>query len=131
MATRSAIITINPDGESYSGIYSHSDGYPAWLGHILLTFFNTQESAHALIALGDISQISRDGEVTAYHRDCGENKEETSAVQAERPSAVAAMIGHDNHIYVFECGRWRHNGDLLTEVLTRPEIAKEIQILFP
>lgn len=123
MSTRSAIITINPD-KTYSGIYCHSDGYPSWNGYLLQTFFNTEESAQALVALGDISAITRDGIAHPYNDD-------SPAIQAERPSQVAKMIGHDGHIYVFERDHWRHNGDLLTEVLQRPDIQKEIQDFFP
>lgn len=122
MSTRSAIITINPDRKSYSGIYCHSDGYPSWNGFLLQKFFNTEESARSLVSLGSISAISKDGTVHDYG--------DEEPTQAESPMQVANLIGHDNHIYVFECGQWKHNGESLKEVLEKPEIQSEIKQFF-
>ena len=39
----------------YIGIYHHSDGYPEYLGELLLTYYDTEEKLDKLISLGDIS----------------------------------------------------------------------------
>lgn len=71
MSTRAIIITHLP-GQPYRSIYSHSDGYPDWLGRALRAYFNDPAKAAALIDLGDISGIADDGSVSAYYRDRGE-----------------------------------------------------------
>ena len=54
MATRSCIGIQLPD-ESILSVYHHWDGYPAWLGRILKTHYNTKEEVSALIDGGDMS----------------------------------------------------------------------------
>lgn len=115
MATRSAII-IQHDSK-FIGIYCHSDGYPEWNGKILLEHYNTHESALALISLGSLSSIARDGTPTAYHRDKGESWDSVSPTVAASFSAVSSSIGHDDHIYLFQDGRWLHNGKCLAQRL--------------
>lgn len=71
-------------------VYCHSDGYPSYLGKMLLEHYNTTELATALVNLGDISMVRerlapdegeehsfktpvregpKGGVTTAYHRD--------------------------------------------------------------
>ena len=57
MATRSCIAVKLADG-SFRGVYCHSDGYPSWVGRYLNDYFNSQEDAEALIAMGDLSQLA-------------------------------------------------------------------------
>ena len=125
MSTRSAIICQTPTG--YAGIYSHSDGYPAWTGNILHHRITTQEQASTLVALGSIRGIDCLGEAEAYVRDCGETpSEENAPATGVTAAKVAEQIGHDGHIYVFENGAWSHNGSSLIEVLSRPEVRRQI-----
>ena len=53
MSTRCRI-AIN-DGDSFRSIYCHYDGYPRYVGNVLLKYYNSKEMATKLIDLGDIS----------------------------------------------------------------------------
>ena len=56
MGTRSTIGILNQDG-SVGTIYCHWDGYPAWVGKILLAHYNEEAKVRDLIALGDLSSM--------------------------------------------------------------------------
>jgi hypothetical protein len=82
-------------------VYCHSDGYPSYLGKMLLEHYNTPELATALIDLGSLSMVRerlapdegethtfdtpvrhgpKGGVTTAYHRDRGDDLEIDSEV---------------------------------------------------
>lgn len=126
MSTRSAIImkTDNPDGlKRYRGIYCHFDGYIDYVGKVLKEHYTDIDKVQALIDLGDISILDTEispnptlphsfnnrqkGVVLAYHRDRGEPLHIAFGPTAKN---VANQIGHNDHVYVFENGRWTHNG---------------------
>lgn len=54
MATRSRIGVVLPDGKVKS-IYCHWNGYPDGVGQTLVSKYNSQSKAEALVALGDSS----------------------------------------------------------------------------
>ena len=54
MATR-ARIGIELKNGSVLSVYHHWDGYPAWLGRILKTHYNTRQQVSELIDGGDMS----------------------------------------------------------------------------
>ena len=89
MSTHSSIGVIEEDG-TLKYVYCHSDGYPSYLGRMLLTYYNTPELATALVDLGSLSMVRerlapdegerhtfkkpvregpKGGITTAYHRD--------------------------------------------------------------
>ena len=89
MSTHSYIGVIEEDG-TLKYVYGHSDGYPSYLGRMLLTYYNTPELATGLVNLGDLSMVRerlapdkgechtfkkpvregpKGGITTAYHRD--------------------------------------------------------------
>ncbi len=89
MSTHSYIGVIEEDG-TLKYVYCHSDGYPSYLGRMLLTYYNTPELATGLVNLGNLSMVrerlapdkgeyhtfkkpvregSKGGITTAYHRD--------------------------------------------------------------
>ncbi len=89
MSTHSYIGVIEEDG-TLKYVYCHSDGYPSYLGRMLLTYYNTPELATGLVNLGDLSMVRerlapdkgerhtfkkpvregpKGGITTAYHRD--------------------------------------------------------------
>ena len=43
------------ENNSITYIYNHSDGYLEYLGRMLLGYYNSEEKAKALVALGDVS----------------------------------------------------------------------------
>ena len=51
MSTHSYIGVIEEDG-TLKYVYCHSDGYPSYLGRMLLTYYNTPELATGLVNLG-------------------------------------------------------------------------------
>ena len=82
-------------------VYCHSDGYPSYLGKMLLEHYNTPELATALVDLGSLSMVrerlapdegethtfdtpvrhgTKGGVTTAYHRDRGDDLEIDSVV---------------------------------------------------
>jgi hypothetical protein len=65
MSTRS-LISVKV-GDSVRTIYCHSDGYPEHHLPILTTHYNTQEKAEALVALGDLSSLSKSPECPQGH----------------------------------------------------------------
>ena len=56
MSTRSNIGIVNGDG-SVKAIYCHFDGYPAYVGRILLEHYNVVERIEELIDGGDMSSL--------------------------------------------------------------------------
>lgn len=89
MSTHSYIGVIEKDG-TLKYVYCHSDGYPSYLGRMLLTHYNAPELAIGLVNLGDLSMVRerlapdkgerhtfkkpvregpKGGITTAYHRD--------------------------------------------------------------
>ncbi len=118
MSTRSAIIAHLPATNIYRGIYCHNDGYidaPHGVGHVLHTHFRDRAKVEQLIALGDISSLgaeigekhnfneNRDGVCRAYHRDHGDD---FNVADGPTWAEVAAQIGHNGYVYVFENDRW-------------------------
>jgi len=91
MATRATISVLDPTTGRYLTIYSHWDGYPAHLGHMLTRHYNTHEKALELVRMGNASSIypnlgerhrfdidqnkvsEHDKVCTFYGRDRGEN----------------------------------------------------------
>lgn len=58
MSTHSYIGVIEEDG-TLKYVYCHSDGYPSYLGRMLLTYYNTPELATGLVNLGDLSMCGQ------------------------------------------------------------------------
>lgn len=56
MSTHSYIGVIEEDG-TLKYVYCHSDGYPSYLGRMLLTYYSTPELATGLVNLGDLSMV--------------------------------------------------------------------------
>lgn len=134
MGTRSAIIV--KVGNKYKGIYCHWDGYPdgTGVGYHLHNFYNSQERAEALIALGDLSTLKENLEppegvthtfdapyiedvkanratskvTVAYGRDRGETDPEICKPKIGKTiKQVEDMICDFAHSYVFANGKWK------------------------
>jgi len=121
MATRSRIGMEQPNGEVRS-IYCHWDGYPEGVGATLQEHYTNPEKVEALIALGDISSLSRcvsvnipgvthtfdnpDPDVTvAYHRDRGE---EFRAPRVDSSVEAFSRSDIEEYGYVFtRAGEWK------------------------
>ena len=57
MSTRASIARVTEQGEIKS-IYSHSDGYPSYLGKILANNYSSVETLEAMFELGDVSFLA-------------------------------------------------------------------------
>lgn len=105
MSTR-ALIGIY-DGKTLRVIYNHSDGYPAWLGKMLLSNYNSTEKAAALIDLGAVSCVYErlapnpgethsfdhraKGVTIAYARDRGQEKQISQYAVSSVDDAIKQM----------------------------------------
>jgi hypothetical protein len=72
MATRSRI-GIQLSDESVLSCYHHWDGYPEWLGRILVTHYNTKDKVAELIDGGDMSVAWNDENQPEYYSQRGED----------------------------------------------------------
>ena len=89
MATRSVIGKYNNTTGGVKSVYCHYDGYPEYVGKILVNHYNTPEKVTKLISMGDISSLEKSigkkhdfnmpynekeklGYTTFYHRDRGD-----------------------------------------------------------
>lgn len=123
MSTRSHISIMNDDG-SIELIYCHWDGYPEGVGQCLVDYYNTEEKARELIALGDISSLERRiapfasethtfenpaNDVTvAYHRDRGESWEDMQPRKFENLFEALKYYEESwaEYWYIFRNGSW-------------------------
>jgi len=71
MSTRAIVGKLENNG-TIKSIYVHSDGYPKYVGKLLLNYYKDAESLDSLMILGDISMLYRDTNTTIYYgRDRG------------------------------------------------------------
>jgi hypothetical protein len=119
MATRSTI-TVRTGENERKKIYCHWDGGLDHNGRILKEFYNTQEKAEALIALGDLSSLGEmiappegaehsfknryPGVCVAYGRDRGEKDTEA------RVLANGQTGNREEYNYLFVNGEWTLDG---------------------
>ena len=119
MATRSRIGIKEPNG-TITSIYVHWDGYPSHHGPLLLNHYTTEESVRGLLALGDMSGLSKTVETSKFYaRDRGE--ELTPAYNGDIESLNTEEYG-----YLFTPGEgwaWWDNGREMGALL--PEHCEE------
>ena len=129
MSTRAHIVKKLKDGK-YIGIYHHSDGYPEYLGELLLTYYDTEEKLDKLISLGDMSfagPIPED-DPKLWDRQFGYESDKCRTYKGRGESGCDARVGDledfigEDFTYVFEDGKWtfynwdEFMGDLAGEV---------------
>lgn len=104
MSTRGAIgIQI---GNKIHGIYSHFDNYLDHTGVILFENYDREKTLQ-LIQEGDMSSIGENIESCEfYHRDRGENKEDTSAEVFDTIQEFLKHFGNDYMYYMDENDVW-------------------------
>lgn len=117
MSTNSTIAVKTHNG--YKAIYCHNDGYPSYMYPMLRDWYDTEERATALVALGDASFIAKrlvpsqasghsfdhpeEGVSIFYHRDRSEpwtQNEPTFYLTKEE------VLSSQYYTYVFEDGAW-------------------------
>ena len=130
MATRSNIGIVNLD-DSITAIYCHWDGYPEYVGKMLLNHYNTDDIVNGLMNLGNLSILSeslhsttginlysdnnrhtfnnpQDGVCVAYGRDRGEQN--VDSVIYEDLGQYEDMAGDTlaEYHYLFDDGKWMY-----------------------
>ena len=129
MSTRAHIVKKLKDGK-YIGIYHHSDGYPEYLGELLLTYYDTEEKLDKLISLGDMSFAGAipEDDPKLWDRQFGYESDKCRTYKGRGESGCDARVGDledfigEDFTYVFEDGKWtfynwdEFMGDLAGEV---------------
>ena len=136
MATRSNIGIVNLD-KSITGIYCHWDGYPEYVGKMLLNHYNNDDIVNGLMNLGDLSILSeslysdnnrhtfnnpQDGVCVAYGRDRGDTGSDSRTFED---------LGEYEHFgsgvdyqYLFENGKWMYRN--VNKTLGWKELTAEV-----
>jgi hypothetical protein len=118
MSTRSNIGIRETDG-TVKTIYCHWDGYPQYVGRLLLTYYTTEQDVRGLLDLGDISELKPTlSEVVAYHRDRGEPKADVHTF------APGSRVRENDFAYVYDVAesRWYWCEDSELNVLTQEDV---------
>ncbi len=121
MGTRSNIGIVNTD-KSITSIYCHWDGYPEYVGRILLNYYTTSDRVNKLMQLGNLSQLCEDmcpteshtfdkpepGVCVAYGRDRGERN--VDSVICEDLGQYEDLGGDTgtSYQYLFEDNKWMY-----------------------
>jgi hypothetical protein len=122
MATRSNIGIVNDDG-SITGIYVHWDGYPEYVGKILLNHYNTSGIVCELMDLGDLSSLNEnlycddnnhsfnnpvDGVCVAFGRDRGEKNADSKSFTNISEFEKYVNRTTADYQYLFNNGKWQY-----------------------
>ena len=130
MATRSNIGIVNEDG-SITGIYCHYDGYPEYVGKMLLNHYTTSDIVNGLMNLGDLSILSESlysttginlysdnnrhtfdnpqkGVCVAYGRDRGEQNVDSVIYEDLGQYEDMAADTLAEYQYLFEDSKWMY-----------------------
>ena len=119
MATRSNIGIVNLD-KSITGIYCHYDGYPEYVGKMLLNHYNNDDIVNGLMNLGDLSSLSEklystdfhtfdepeEGVCISYGRDRGEGG--TNSRTFEDLGEYEHFGSGVDYQYLYEDGKWMY-----------------------
>lgn len=113
MSTHCLICRKNAD-TSYDYIYCHWDDYYEHAGNILLKYYNTKEKVDDLIALGDLSSISKKlNPTTDSHSFDNPEPDVCVAYGRDRhkkdvgPHHCAAIdLNEEEYVYLYEDGEW-------------------------
>ena len=121
MATRSNIAIVNQD-KSISSIYCHWDGYPEYVGKMLLNHYTTSDIVNELLNLGNLSNLDKnvnpteshtfdkpqDGVCVAYGRERGEKDQEAIVFEDLGEFEDGASNSWADYQYLFEDGKWSY-----------------------
>ncbi|MBN4051393.1 post-segregation killing protein PndC [bacterium AH-315-M05] len=128
MSTRSSISVTTEDGKVRT-VYCHWDGYPAWVGKLLLDHYNSQEKAEKLVELGDISSLDKSIEKPKTHSYDNPVEGHTVFYGRDRGERDTGFTGYDSlgealrkkgqlYNYQWKDDKWYVNGHVNAE-LTR------------
>ena len=107
MSTRSVIAVQTEDG--IKAAYCHHDGYPSWVGYILLHHYNSQEQVEELVANGHMDSLHKTLESCVFHhRDWDRDWEKCKpAVHDTMVDFCETWCTFDREwAYLFRDGQW-------------------------
>ena len=121
MATRSNIAIVNED-KSISSIYCHWDGYPEYVGKLLLNHYTTSDIVNELLKLGNLSTLDKNvnptdihtfdkpqsGVCIAYGRERGEKDQEAIVFEDLGEFEDSARNSWADYQYLFDNGKWSY-----------------------
>ena len=121
MATRSNIAIVNQD-KSITSIYIHWDGYPEYVGKLLLNHYHNDDIVNGLMNLGNLSILAenvnptdihtfdkpQDGVCVAYGRDRGENGQEAIVFEDMGEFEDSTSNSWVDYQYLFDNGKWSY-----------------------
>ena len=121
MATRSNIAIVNED-KSISSIYCHWDGYPEYVGKLLLNHYNNVGIINELLDLGNLSNLDKnlystdihtfdkpeEGVCVAYGRERGEKDQEAIVFEDLGEFEDSASNSWADYQYLFDNGKWSY-----------------------
>jgi len=137
MATRSNIAIVNQD-KSISSIYCHWDGYPEYVGKILLYNFNNVGVLNELLKLGNLSTLAENVNPThihtfdkpqsnvciAYGRERGEKDQEAIVFEDLGEFEDSAKNSWVDYQYLFDNGVWSYRN--VNDTLGWRELTSEV-----
>lgn len=102
-----AKIGLQKKGNKYiRAIYNHYDGYPKYLGSILLNNYDTEEKVEELIDLGNASFIKETVETSKFY---GRDMKRKNNIETELYSNENDFISESGiyeYLYLFKNGEW-------------------------
>jgi len=121
MATRSNVAIVNED-KSITSIYCHWDGYPEYVGKILLYNYKSTNIVNELLKLGNLSQLCENIHPTeshtfdkpqtnvcvAYGRERGEKDQEAIVFEDLAEFEDSAKNSWADYQYLFDDGKWSY-----------------------
>lgn len=138
MSTRASIAVLDDETGEITSVYNHSDGYPSYVGKLLLEHYNSYDKARALVALGDISVLDEsiekpeghsfenrvDGYTVFYGRDRGETLTEAKVHKSWREYMMTLADSWYDYAYLYSRGEWLYM-PMYHQELTREIVNKE------
>jgi hypothetical protein len=104
MSTNSRIGKLNEDG-TVTSIYCHWDGYPSYVGKILVENYDNTTAVNKLIDLGNISELNETIDtVVAYKRDRNETKCEPLVHSSAQWPGFSSVY---HYLWIPAEGRWK------------------------
>lgn len=128
------IVRTNSESPGYLMSYINFDGYPSYVGRLLLSHYNDHRRALVLVNLGWLSSLDENpepinqeiphsydhpqkGVCIAYHRDRGESWKEVAPKLYVGEEALETALRHTDgsYVYVFDEGEWLFHGILYSD----------------
>lgn len=114
MGTRSSVAMLTPDNKIMA-ISGHWDGYPSWVGHLLVNYYFTHALAQQLVDHGDFSSLGKEigslsqpaskDKTVFYGRDRGETNVGPRIYENEKEWFDTNLNGSE-YFYLFNNGNW-------------------------